>query len=233
MTANIHEGHRDRIKQRFLKEGLEHFERHQIVEMLLFFGIPRKDTNVVAHKLMTAFGTLTRLLEAPYEELIKVEGVTPNAAMLICFCGQLAREYYNDRSIVGTILSSTEETGRFIVPKFMGMKNEAVLLVCMDNRCRVLSSGFISEGDVNSADINTRLIMQEALKHNATALLIAHNHPNGHALPSKQDIETTSAMIKSLAVADIRLLDHLIVAENDFISMRDTPTLAPMFHRTW
>lgn len=231
MKTNIHDGHRDRMKQRFLKEGLTHFDRHQIVEMLLFFGIPRIDTNEQAHRLMDTFGSLSGILEAPYEELRKVEGIPANAAALICFCGQLFREYYEDKYAAGTILHSTEDIGRLVLPKFMGRKNEAVLLICLDNRGKVLNSSVVFEGSVNAAEINIRLILQQALRHNATAAVIAHNHPNGHALPSKEDITTTMQLIKALEVAGIRLIDHLVVAEDDYVSMRETPTIAPIFHR--
>lgn len=203
------------------------------MEMLLFYGIPRRDTNELAHQLISTFGSLARVLEAPYEELIKLKGMTANAAALICFCGQLLQIYYKDKYAAGVILRNTEETGSFLLPYFMNKKNEAVALICLDNRCKVLNCSFVSDGSVNATEINIRLIMQQALMHNATAVILAHNHPSGHALPSKEDISTTMAISKALMVADIRLLDHIIVAEDDFVSMRDTPTLAPIFHCDW
>lgn len=233
VSQNIHDGHRERVKQRFLKEGLEHFEAHQVLEMLLFYGIPRRDTNELAHQLILTFGSLARVLEAPYEELVKLKGMTANAAALICFSGQLMQMYYKDKYAAGVILRTTEETGNFLLPYFMNKRNEAVALICLDNRCKVLNCAFVSDGSINATEINVRLIMQQALMHNATAVILAHNHPSGHALPSREDISTTMAISKALVVADIRLLDHIIVAENDFVSMRDTPTLAPIFHCDW
>lgn len=233
MEQNVHDGHRLRVKQRFLAEGLEHYEHHQILEMLLFYGFPRKDTNELAHQLIRTFGSLSRVLEAPYEELVRVKGMSANAAVLVSFCGQLLQAYYKDKFATGMVLHTTEETGRFLLPYFLGRKNEAVALICLDNRCKVLNCSVIFEGSVNSTEINIRLVLQHALMHNATAVILAHNHPSGHALPSREDIDTTIAMAKALTVADIRLLDHIIIAENDFISMRDTASLKAIFHCNW
>lgn len=233
MEQNVHDGHRLRVKQRFLAEGLEHFEPHQVLEMLLFYVIPRKDTNELAHQLIRTFGSLSQVLEAPYEELARVKGMSANAAVLVSFCGQLLQSYYKDKFSAGAILHTTEETGHFLLPYFLGRRNEAVVLICLDNRCKVLNCTVIFEGSVNSTEINVRLVLQHALMHNATAVILAHNHPSGHALPSKEDIDTTIAMAKALTVADIRLLDHIIVAEDDYVSMRDTASLKPIFHCNW
>lgn len=233
MEPGLHDGHRDRLKKRFLREGLENFEPHQVLEMLLFFGIPRKDTNVLAHQLIERFGTFSQVMDAPYEELLKVKGMTANAAVLLSFCSQLLQAYTKDKYAAGVLLRTTEETGKFLLPYFLNKKNEAVALICLDNRCKLLNCSVISEGSVNATEINIRLILQHALMYNATAVVLAHNHPSGHALPSKEDVHTTIAVCKSLVVADIRLLDHIIIADNDFVSMRDTPTLSPIFHCDW
>ena len=233
MEQNVHDGHRLRVRQRFQAEGLEHFEHHQILELLLFYGIPRRDTNELAHQLIRTFGSLSQVLDAPYEELIRVKGMSANAAVLISFCGQLLQAYYKDKYSTGMILHTTEETGQFLLPYYIGRKNESVALICLDNRCKVLNCSIIFEGSVNSTEINVRLVLQHALMHNATAVILAHNHPSGHALPSREDIDTTIVMAKALTVADIRLLDHIIIADNDFISMRDTASLKAIFHCSW
>ena len=213
MAEELHGGHRARMKERFLKEGLDHFDRHQIVEMLLFFGIPRKDTNATAHRLIETFGGLPGVLEAPYEELCRVEGVTANAAVLISFCGQ--------------------EAGQYLLPQFLGRREETVYLVCLDNKDKVIAANVVREGSVNAADISARVIVQQALTHNATQVILAHNHPSGFALPSRADISTTSRIAEALRAVDVVLLDHIIVAENDFVSMRETPSLSRMFDGLW
>ncbi len=228
-NSQIHEGHRKRVKKRFLAEGLSHFDRHQVVELLLFFGIPRKDTNELAHRLLDTFGSLSGLMDAPYEELCRVEGMSENAAVLICFCKQLAREYACDQQRIGTVLKSHQRMGEYAVPFFMGLDHEAVLLVCLDNRYRVLHSGVLTDGSVNAAEINTRMILQKALRHNATAVIIAHNHPGGSAVPSYEDVMTTKSLREVLLPAGITLLDHIVVAGEEFTSMQNTPMWAPLF----
>ena len=228
-AGNIHEGHRERLKQRFLREGLRGFEEHQMLEMLLFFGIPRRDTNEIAHALLERFGNLPGVLKAPYEELTKVKGITANAAVLIRLSGALIREYYDRDLPKDMILDSPEKIGEFILPKFFGERNERVLVVCMDNKCKVLSSAFVAEGSVNATEISVRRILEQAISSHATAVVLAHNHPNGFALPSTEDQESTQMIAHVLSVAGIQLVDHLVVAENDFVSMRSTPMLAGLF----
>ena len=229
MSEQLHNGHRERMKRRFTVEGLESFEQHEIIEMLLFFGVPRRDTNPLAHRLVKEFGSLNAVLDAPREELLRVDGVTENVATLLNFSGALAREYFRRQAGSGLILNSTDETGKFIQPQFVGADREMVFMICMDNRCRVLNSSFIFKGDVNATAISIRAILQTALRHNSTSVILAHNHPKGFALPSKQDISTTIALRKALDVAGIVLMDHLIVTDDDYVSMRDTAGLSHIF----
>ena len=229
MADHMHDGHRQRMKNRFRIGGLTSFEQHEIIEMLLFFGVSRKDTNPLAHRLVRTFGSLGGVLDAPYEELLRVDGVTEHIATLLNFSGALAREYYRRQAGTGLVLTDTDETGRYILPHFMGADREMVFLICMDARNRVLNSNIIHRGDINVTEISARLILQTALRHNATAVILAHNHPQGLAIPSKQDVLTTIALRKTLDAAGVFLLDHLVVANNDYVSMRDTESLAHIF----
>ncbi len=225
----LHEGHRNRVRQRFLAEGLTHFERHQILEMLLFFGIPRKDTNEIAHRLLHKFGSLSGVMNASFEDLRQVEGMTDNAATLICFSAALTREYARDRQQEMDVLKSCEAMGEYAVPFLAGLDHEAVLLICMDSRYRVLHADILTHGTVNMADINTRLVMQRALRHNATIVVLAHNHPGGSPVPSYEDINTTKSLINALLPVGIKLADHIVVAGDGFTSMHNTPLWAPIF----
>lgn len=228
-TENIHAGHRERMKSRFRDMGATGFESHQLIEMLLFFGIPRKDTNTLAHRLVNTFGTLSALFDAPFEELMKVEGMTVNAATLIRLCDGLMEECQRERFSADRVLDTTEKLAHYILPRFVGVQTERVMLVCMDNTGRVLADGVLSEGSVTSSEINIRQALQLALRCNATMVVMAHNHPGGKATPSREDLEATMAMAKALAVADIRLVDHLVVAGDTYTSMRETPVCAPAF----
>ena len=228
-TTHPHGGHRLRVKARFRHEGLEHFATHEVIEMLLFFGIPQGDTNELAHTLLDRFGSLAGVLEAPYEELKQIKGISEHAATLIGFSRELACLYYKEKYAVGTVLNSIHEVGQYIQPKFLGRKNEAVVLLSMDNRRKVLNCTVVFEGSVNATEINIRLILQQALLDNATVAVIAHNHPNGYAFPSSEDIASTQKLVKALAMAGIRVMDHLIFSDDDFLSMSQTESLQYLF----
>ena len=229
MSEQLHSGHRQRMKNRFYVGGLESFEQHEIIEMLLFFGVARKDTNPLAHRLVNTFGSLGGVLNAPREELLRIDGVTEHIATLLNFSGALAREYARREAGSGMIMQSTDETGKYVMSQFVGADREMVLLICMDNRCRVLNSSIIFKGDVNATEISIRLVLQTALRHNSTSVIIAHNHPKGFAIPSKQDIISTIALRKALDTAGILLMDHLVVTDDDYVSMRATDGLSHIF----
>lgn len=217
----IHEGHRQRLLRRFLEEGLEHFEPHNKLELLLFYAIPRRDTNEIAHRLLKTFGSFSAVLDAPLEELQKVEGVGPNTAAFLKLMGQTAQAYYTDR-LEDICLDTSEKAGSFLLPRFLGRTQEAVCLVCLDQKCRVLNAAMIHEGSVHAAEVNLRKIISTALKFNATGVVLAHNHPGGVALPSSEDLVTTHRLEEALAVVGIHLIDHIIIAERDFVSLADS-----------
>ncbi len=226
---SLHEGHRKRMKERFLQSGLEAFETHNILELLLFYGIPRKDTNEIAHRLEKAFGSFSNVLDAPFEELIKIEGMGESAAILLKLIPAVCREYMDDKYSIGTIINSTERAGEFLIPKFIGRNNEIVYIICLDNKCKVINSMIAFEGSVNAASVSVRNLVEIALRSNATSVIIAHNHPSGIAIPSFEDIETTQKLIKAFDTVEIKLLDHIIIAEHDFVSLADSGQFSNMF----
>ena len=235
MADSIHKGHRERMKGTFFETGAVGFNRHQLIEMLLFFGIPQKDTNPLAHRLNSQYPSLADLFAAPAAELMNVEGMTRNAALLFRLCGELFDDCRREAFSREKILDSTEKMCAYVTPLFVGVPHERVVLVCLNHLGKVLGHGVISEGSVTAAEINLRNALQLALRYNATAVILAHNHPNGNALPSREDVDTTMAIAKGLAVADIRLIDHIVVADNDAVSMWATPIYKAMFqwnHKT-
>ncbi len=224
-----HDGHRQRMKERFLREGLAHFSGHEVLEMLLFYALPYRNTNDLGHKLEDSFGSLTKVLEADYQDLVKVEGVTPHIATLITLCGQLAHRYQREQYAFVTPLYKPEEFGRYLLPWFSGQKEESVVLMSMDNRYKVLNTTRVFTGSVNSTQFSMRGAVQQLLRDNATMVVMAHNHPNGHALPSNADIETTRRFAKILQELGIKLIDHLIISEDDFLSLSQTRDTADIF----
>ena len=216
---SIHDGHRQRLKQRFLEEGLDRFSDIQVLELLLFYCIPRKDTNPIAHALLAHFGSLSQVLEAPVEELQKVEGVGESAALFLHLTTEVSRFYLVDRNSRVTILPTIDDCARYLLPFFFGRRNETVFLLCLDAKCKVLCCREVGEGSVNSANVPIRRIVEMALGANATSVVLAHNHPSGLAVPSGEDVATTRRVAAALSTVDIQLVDHIVVADDDFVSM--------------
>ncbi len=214
--------HRARLKNRFIKEGLDNMESQYVLELLLFFGIPQKDTKDIAYELLEHFGSIKAVFEAPYEELLKVNGIGSHTATLIKLIPNISRYYLNEEIQGITILNSSLLVGEYLVPKFIGLKNEVVYLLCLDCKKKVLLCKPISEGTVNSSTITIRKIVEHAVRVNADSVVIAHNHPAGFALPSMSDVDTTRALRSALLKLDVTLIDHIIVANNDFVSMADS-----------
>lgn len=223
----IHEGHRQRLKNRFRSEGLDGFTDVQILELLLFFCIPRRDTNPIAHELLARFGSLHQVLEAPLHELEKVEGIGEQASTLISLTRQLARSYGVSQASVEKILNTTSKCGEYLKPFFLGKRDETVYLLSLDAKCKVLGCSEVGRGSVNSAGLSVRKIVETALALNATSVVLAHNHPSGLAIPSNEDTATTRRVALALYAVGIYLADHIVVAEDDFVSMAESGMYRP------
>ena len=216
---SIHDGHRQRMKDRFREEGLDHFSEIQVLELLLFYCIPRQDTNPIAHSLLDHFGSLAQVLEAPAEEMEKVKGIGSNAATFLSLMNQVGRYYLVKRSQQHIILRTIEQCGDYLTSFFYGRRNEMVYLLCLDAKCKVLCCKAVGEGSVNSAGVPIRRIVEIALGANATSVVLAHNHPSGIAVPSPDDVQTTRRVAAALNAVDVCLVDHIVVADDDYVSM--------------
>ena len=216
---NLHEGHRKRMKERFIKSDLDDFAPHNILELLLFYSIPRGDTNPVAHRLIDTFGSLSGVFDATPEELAKVDGVGENSAILISMIPQIARKYLEDKADTANIVGGCSDIGAFLLPKFVGRTNEALMMVSIDNKNKIISCSVVAEGTVDSAKVSRRKIMEEAMKVKATRVILAHNHPCGVAVPSSEDVVMTKEIGRLFAQVGIELVDHIIVANDDYVSM--------------
>ena len=218
----IHDGHREKKRQRFLKSGLDAFADHEALELLLYYAIPRRDTNPIAHALMERYGSLSAVLAAPVEDLKKVEGVGESAAILLKLAPQLYRKAKMSDAEQETILSSVERVGAYLLERFAGEKNEVVYQLCLDRKGKLLVCKKLGEGGVTSADLDIRRLVENALLTGASAVVLAHNHPSGVALPSRDDYAATDRAKTALAVVGVALTDHIIVADGDFVSMSDS-----------
>lgn len=215
---SIHDGHRQRMKERFYRSGLDGMEDHEVLEMLLYYCIPRRNTNEIAHNLLKEFKSLARVMNATVKELEKVEGMGHNAAVFLTFVRQMDR-FFTPKDKDVESLSSMEKCYLYLTKRLSARKNEAVMLLCLDAKCEVLGCHVISEGSVNSANVSVRKIVDTALSSNATSVMLAHNHPSGVALPSAEDIQTTRRVASALRMVDVILLDHLVVVADDYVSL--------------
>ena len=218
----IHDGHREKMRQRFLKRGLDAFADHEALELLQYYDIPRRDTNPIAHALMERYGSLSAVLTAPVEDLKKVEGVGESAAVLLKLAPQLYRKARLSDAEQETVLSSVERVGAYLLERFAGEKNEVVYQLCLDRKGKLLACKKLGEGGVASADLDIRRLVENALLTGASSVVLAHNHPSGVALPSRDDYAATDRAKTALAVVGVALADHIIVADGDFVSMSDS-----------
>ena len=225
---SIHEGHRDRLKNRFRNEGLDNFDELYVLELLLFYCIPRKDTNPIAHRLLDRFGSLNGVLDATPEELEKVEGVNKSTSTFLTLIKQVGRYYQVKSAAPGEILRTVDQCGKYLVPYFFGRDTETVFLLCLDAKCKVLCCKKVGEGSVNSANVPVRRVVEIALGANATSVVLAHNHPTGLAIPSADDIQTTHRISAALDAVDITLVDHIVVSQDDFVSIVQSQYYKPL-----
>ena len=217
---SVHDGHRERLRRRFLAEGLDNFTDIQVLELLLFYCIPRRDTNELAHALLGRFGSLSQVLEAKPEDLMTVEGIGYNTAVFLNLIPAAGRYYSVNRAMLNDKpLQTTEKCGHYLMNFFEGRSQETVFLLCLDAKCKVLCCQQVGEGSVNSAGVPLRRVVETALAANATTVVLAHNHPSGLALPSHEDIATTRRVAVALDAVEITLADHIIVADGDFVSL--------------
>ena len=218
---SIHKGHRQRLKERFLQEGLDNFSDVNILELLLFYAVPRRDTSPIAHALLSEFGSLKGVLEASPEALCRVPGLGESAATLLRMLPQLLRRYLQDAQKLGEILPTTTACGQYLLPRFFLAGEEQAYLLCLDAKCQVLDCRCLQRGNINSVGLSIRRIVELALHTRATSVVLAHNHTSGLALPSEADLLLTKRVSEALDAVNVVLADHIIVAGDDFVSMME------------
>ena len=225
MDNNPHKGHRQRVKKRFLTDGLDGFEDHQILELLLFYAIPMKDTNELAHRLIERFGSLAGVLDARPEDLCAVAGISENAGILLALLPALARRYQQQKVRDKTLLNSTARAGEFAKALFTGRLYEAFYVICLDSQNRVNHAALLQEGTINEAPVYPRLIVETALRHQANSIILAHNHPGGSNRPSQADVNVTKNIRAATEAIAIAVVDHIIVAGEEYYSFAENGIL--------
>ncbi|MCD8344513.1 MAG: hypothetical protein LUC38_00915 [Oscillospiraceae bacterium] len=215
---NPHEGHRQRLRKQFLNYGLDRFYDHQALELLLFYTNPRGDTNPTAHALLNRFGSIANVLNAPYEDLLEVDGVGDNTACLLKLLPEFFAKYMLS-GLDGERLETTSDLCRYFLYKLSSVQIEQLWIICLDDKMGIVSSRKISEGDGSSVSLNELKIINEICKSKCTSCAIAHNHPLGNTEPSREDTRLTESLKKSLEGMGINLADHVIVSHEEARSM--------------
>ena len=215
----IHAGHRKRLLERFQTAGLRSFSDIEVLELLLTFAIPRRDTNPIAHRLLDRFSSLHTVFDAPIESLTQVEGVTPRAASLLHLIPAVWSRYSECRAEQTRYLCSVEDYSSVLVPRFHGVREEHVWMLSMDAKCKLLDCRELCSGSIGSVNLSVRRVSRIVKISMFMDRYPAHNHPTGIAVPSQEDVETTRRLAAALDLVEVRLMDHLIVADDDYISL--------------
>lgn len=228
MADNPHAGHRERMKRKYLEHGIETLEPHEMVEILLYYAIPQKDTNPIAHRLIKTFGTVSGILNAPPDALTQIEGVTSSAAAYLRLIGDVHRHCERESTPPGTVLNTTRALRNYLWPYFEGMREESVYAVTLNVLCEAIGAHKIASGMPTLTQVGIRRVVGCAIADGAAAIVLSHNHPSGIALPSKEDVAVTGLLAKALFPLDMSLRDHLIFTPGgECLSFRDSPSLCP------
>lgn len=218
----IHTGHRRRVREEFLTRGIEGWPDHRVLELILFFAIPKGDVNPLAHELIDRFGSLSGVLDALPEELTKVSGVGEYTAALLKIFPAVMGRYLEGRTGPGVVIHTPAEAGHVLAPYLYGARNETVYILCLDAKEKVLGVRRLSEGNIGNSDVTIRRAAEECLALRASFCYLAHNHVSGIALPSPEDMATTDVIRTALAPLGVRLVDHLVFVDGDLVSVRET-----------
>ena len=219
MSKNIHAGHRNRLREEIISADIaEPKSPVKLLEMLLFYGTPQKDTVPMAHELINTFGSFAGVLEADIDDIVKVTGITRNSASLIKLMLPVVRTYTLEKFATPETLKNLDEIGQYLFAKYFAVKKECLSLLCLNHLGQILSFEMMP-GSIDSVGISVRDIVSKVIKSNATAAVIAHNHPGGVALPSAEDIAITGALKDALSSISVELLDHVVIAADDYVSM--------------
>lgn len=230
MQGSDHSGHRERMRQEFSQGGFrDNTPQHKILEMLLFYSIPRKDTNIIAHRLIDRFGSISGVIDAPEDELMKIPDISFNTVTLLKLIIPVARVYVSDKCELPNKFNNIDDICNFLLGKYFGYNREVFAITTFSNNGRKLGYDILNEGSITSVSVSTRDIIEVALKRNASCVIMSHNHPEGIALPSKEDVEMTKMVQSALRLINVKLIDHIIIAGDDYVSMAQSRSYKYIF----
>ena len=217
--AGEHAGHRQRMRERFLCGGLDGFADHEVLELMLFYAIPQRNVNPLAHRLLERFGTLHAVLEASVADLMKVEGVGRHTALLLNLFSHAARRLEMSRENTGKLICNRGMAEKHAVRLLQGLKTEHFYVACLDGQMRLIADELIARGSIDEVQAYPRLVAEAVLRHNAHAAVLCHNHPGGSPIPSQQDVDVTRQLVALLTSLGVAVADHIIVSGGESLSM--------------
>ena len=220
-----HKGHRQRMRERVQSYGLDSLAEHEALEYVLYLTNAQRDTNGIAHDLIDRFGDFAAVLEASEEELCTVEGVGPSTARMLHLLPQISRYYGRSRTRPTRCIKTTEQMGSYLMAKFAWSDYERAMLVSLDSRKRVRAAVWLREGTSDRVSLDIKNVVAAAIKGGTDAVVLCHNHPNGVALPSLEDMDATGSIARALGLVNVHLLDHFILTDTEYFSMRDANRL--------
>lgn len=221
-SGEEHKKHRMRMRKRFKEQGFNGFADHEILEFLLFYAIPRRNTNLLAHRILKEYKTLANVFEADVSDLMKIDGLGDTSATFITMIPHILSVYEKSKCERSKLLHDTESIGRYALSILQSEANEKFLLICLDANRRIHWSGIIASGSTDQLETNPRLVVAEVIKHNAKYVIFAHNHPQGTFIPSDSDKNATRIICDILNGIGVKTIDHIIVAQNRYYSLAET-----------
>ena len=215
----MHAGHRRRLRERFCLEGLENFQPHEVLELLLFYARARGDVNPLAHRLLDTFGSLKGVLEAPVDQLCAVDGIGEETATLISLMVPMFRRYELCICEEKRKLTRYSDVHEYCSALLTGLRKERFYVISLSSQMKLLGQRIVGEGTLSEVPAYPRLVVETALNHNAYGVILCHNHPSGEATPSIGDVDVTRELEVMLSRLGIVLVDHIIVSDGKTYSM--------------
>lgn len=216
---NPHAGHRNRMRERFLKEGADSFETHELLELILYNTIPMQNTNVIAHRLLSNFNnSLVMLIDSDHRDIVERGNVSTNTAIFLNAVGDLAKRYQREKLQQKVVLDELEKGGQYAVDWLKYETTEKFYMFCLDAGANLIKVVNLAQGSQSRVQVELTTVVREALFCKASSVIFAHNHPGGTLHPSNPDIELTVRLIEALNTMNIYVTDHIIVAKDKYFS---------------
>ncbi|MFC1908989.1 DNA repair protein RadC [Chloroflexota bacterium] len=217
-SEDSHQGHRKRLREKFLKSGLAGFHDYEIIELLLSLGTPRRDCKPLAKEAIKRFKTLRGVLEASPQDLRQIDGIGPHSYFGVKLVQEVAREFLKEKILGKPFYTSSQEVFDYLYHAMRDLKKEVFKVLYLNGQNQIIDTADLFEGTVNSSAVPPREVIEGAINNNAVSIVFAHNHPSGNPEPSTPDRELTRELVYAGKVMRINVLDHIIIGDNRYFS---------------